>query len=151
MSQERVSHTWQLLLKRRRINPPLKSSSARKSGFETVDNQADPRGLVQSMPKPWHLKYACTMSADHGATGALPSGVQAIPPFLMVKPGDYVIVQAQQQVAQKDVDDWWMGQVVFSVGARDPRVNTLFQVADVDDGGIYWVNGDLVTHIVWTD
>jgi hypothetical protein len=39
----------------------------------------------------------------------------------MVKPGDYVIVQAQQQVAQKDVDDWWMGQVVFSVGEQETQ------------------------------
>ena len=86
-----------------------------------MDSQADPRGLAQSMPKPWHLKYACTTSTGHGATGALPSGVQAIPPFLMVKSGDYVIVQAQQQVAQKEVDDWWMGQVVFSEGEQETQ------------------------------
>jgi hypothetical protein len=24
----------------------------------------------------------------------------------------------------------------------------MFQVADVDDGGIFWVNGDEVTHVV---
>ena len=42
-----------------------------------------------------------------------------------------------------------MGQVVFCEGgARDPRVNTMFQVANVDDGGIFWVNGDAVTHVV---
>ena len=42
-----------------------------------------------------------------------------------------------------------MGQVVFCEGgARDPRVNTMFQVANVDDGCITWVNGDAVTHIV---
>ena len=137
MIQERVSHTWQLLLKRRRINPSLKSSFARKSSFLTVDSQADPRVLAQSMSKPWQMKYDCTMSAVHGITGALPSGVQAILPLLNVKPGDYVIVQAQQQVAQKEVDDWWRGQVVFSEGgARVPRVKTMFQVSDVDDGGI---------------
>ena len=45
-----------------------------------------------------------------------------------------------------------MGQVVFyEGGARDPRVNTMFQVANVDDGTVCWVNGDLVTHIVCTD
>ena len=50
------------------------------------------------------------------------------------------------------VDDWWMGQVVFCEGgARDPRVNTMFQVSNVDDGEITWVNGDLVTHIIFTD
>ena len=33
-------------------------------------------------------------------------------------------------------------------GARNPKVPTLFQVADVDTGTITWVNADLVTHIV---
>ena len=89
------------------------------------------------------------MSSDHGITGALPSGVQATPPFLRVKPGDYVIVKVPQQVAHQEVDDWWMGQVVFCEGgARDPRVNTMFQVSNVDDGCITWVNGDEVTHVV---
>lgn len=36
-------------------------------------------------------------------------------------------------------------------GARDPRIPTMFQVADVDDGTISWVNADLVTHIVPND
>ena len=33
-------------------------------------------------------------------------------------------------------------------GARNPKVPTLFQVADVDTGTITWVNADLVTRIV---
>ena len=33
-------------------------------------------------------------------------------------------------------------------GARNPKVPTLFQVADVDTGVIKWVNADLLTHIV---
>ena len=33
-------------------------------------------------------------------------------------------------------------------GARNPKVPTLFQVADVDTGVFNWVNADLVTHIV---
>ena len=42
-----------------------------------------------------------------------------------------------------------MGQVVFCEGgARDPKVNTLFQVSSVDDGSITWVNADEVTHVV---
>jgi len=36
-------------------------------------------------------------------------------------------------------------------GARDPRVKTMLQVADVDDGTIRWVNEDVVTNIVCTD
>ncbi|MDA9889436.1 DUF3104 domain-containing protein [Synechococcus sp. AH-224-G16] len=71
------------------------------------------------------------------------------PTFLSVKAGDWVIVEGEQQVAQEFNDSWWMGQVVFCEGgARDPRVNTMFQVANVDDGHITWVNGDAVTHIV---
>ncbi len=60
-----------------------------------------------------------------------------------------MIVQVTQQVAQQFNDQWWMGQVVFyEGGARDPRGNSRFQVANVDDGGIFWVNGDAVTHVV---
>ena len=69
--------------------------------------------------------------------------------FLSVKAGDFVIVQAAQKVAHQLNNDWWMGQVVFCEGgARDQRINTMFQVSDVDEGGIFWVNGDAVTHVV---
>ena len=71
------------------------------------------------------------------------------PAFLNVKPGDYVIIQAEQRVALEPDANWWMGQVVFCEGgARDPKVNTMFQIANVDDGCILWVNADEVTHIV---
>ena len=43
------------------------------------------------------------MSTDHGITGTLPGGVQVIPAFLRVRPGDYVIVKVPQQVAQQEV------------------------------------------------
>ena len=33
-------------------------------------------------------------------------------------------------------------------GARDPKVNTMFQIADVDSGAVRWVNADLVTHVL---
>ena len=60
-----------------------------------------------------------------------------------------MIVQAQQQVAQKTTDEWFMGQVIWCEGgARDPRVNTMFQVANVDNGEITWVNGDAVSHVL---
>ena len=71
------------------------------------------------------------------------------PAFLNVKPGDYVIIQAEQRVALEPDANWWMGQVVFCEGgARNPRVNTMFQIANVDDGCILWVNADEVTHVV---
>ena len=71
------------------------------------------------------------------------------PAFLNVKAGDYVIIQAEQRVALEPDANWWMGQVVFCEGgARDPRVNAMFQIANVDNGCILWVNADEVTHIV---
>ena len=42
-----------------------------------------------------------------------------------------------------------MADVIFvDGGARNPKVPTLFQVADVDSGVVRWVNADLATHIV---
>ena len=42
-----------------------------------------------------------------------------------------------------------MADVIFVEGVgRNPKVPTLFQVADVDSGVVRWVNADLVTHIV---
>ena len=89
------------------------------------------------------------MSIDQLSRFASPHEGTRPPTFLSVKPGHHVIVQATQQVAMVYDDDWWMGQVVFCEGgARDPRVNTMFQVANVNDGSIKWVNGDAVTHVV---
>ncbi|MAJ62127.1 MAG: hypothetical protein CBC48_20655 [bacterium TMED88] len=89
------------------------------------------------------------MSVDHLSPAISPLEGIRLPKFLSVKAGDFVIVQAAEQVARQVNDDWWMGQVIFCEGgARDPRVNSMFQVANVDDGGIFWVNGDEVTHVV---
>ena len=45
--------------------------------------------------------------------------------------------------------DWRMADVIWvDGGARNPKVPTLFHVADVDTGVINWVNADLATHIV---
>ena len=63
------------------------------------------------------------------------------PVFLHVKSGMTVIVT--------DTDGaWCMTDVIWvDAGARNPKIPTLFQVADVDTGVINWVNADLVTHI----
>ena len=67
----------------------------------------------------------------------------AAPVFLSVKAGMTVIS------VSSDSDGWWMADVLqVDGGARDPKVPTLFQVADVDDGSVRWVCADLVTHIV---
>ena len=44
--------------------------------------------------------------------------------------------------------DGWQKSLHIDGGARNPKVPTMFQVADVDDGTIRWVNADLVSHIV---
>ena len=78
------------------------------------------------------------MSADHSSGVAAP---KTDPVFLHVREGMTVIV--------KDGKDWRMADVVWvDGGARNPKVPTLFQVADVDTGVINRVNADLVTHIV---
>ncbi len=87
------------------------------------------------------------MSTDHPTSAPSPLANSPAPVFLSVRPGNFVIVRAQQEVAQQSNDEWFMGQVIFCEGgARDPKVNTMFQVANVDDGHITWVNADEVTH-----
>ena len=78
------------------------------------------------------------MSVDHSSGVATP---KTDPVFLHVRAGMTVIVD--------DGSDWRMADVIWvDSGVRNPKVPTLFQVADVDTGVINWVNADLVTHIV---
>ena len=78
------------------------------------------------------------MAVDHGSGVAAPT---SDPVFLHVKSGMTVIVTDTEGA-------WRMADVIWvDGGARNPKVPTLFQVADVDTGVINWVNADLVTHI----
>ena len=78
------------------------------------------------------------MLIDHASGVATP---KTDPVFLHVRACMIVIVE--------DGGDWRMADVsLVDGGARNPKVPTLFQVADVDTGVINWVNADLVTHIV---
>ena len=71
------------------------------------------------------------------------------PVFLNVRPGQLVIVQSEVRPGGASGDDWWMGQVLHCTGgARNPNNHNLFQIIDVDDGVIRWVNADLVSHIL---
>ena len=89
------------------------------------------------------------MSTDHPASAPLPLANSPAPVFLSVRPGNYVIVKTQQEVAQQCNDEWFMAYVIFCEGGtRDPKVNTMFQVSNVDDGHITWVNADEVTHVL---
>ena len=82
------------------------------------------------------------MSVDHSAVVC--SGDAK---FLQVRPGHFFIVGSEE----KKKGDWWMGQVIFCEGgARDPKVNSLFQVADVDTGVIRWINADEVSEVLWS-
>ena len=43
---------------------------------------------------------------------------------------------------------WRMADMIWvDGGARNPKISTLFQVADVDTGVINWVNADFVARI----
>ena len=78
------------------------------------------------------------MSVDHASGVATP---MTDPVFLHVRAGMRVIFE--------DCNDWRMADVIWvDGGARNPKVPTLFQIADVDTGVINWANADLVTHIV---
>ena len=79
------------------------------------------------------------MSVDHSVVTERPS---RDPVFLHVKAGMTVIVTDTEGA-------WRMADVIWvDGGARNPKVPTLFQAADVDTGVINWINADLVTHIV---
>ena len=79
------------------------------------------------------------MSIDHASAVAAP---KPDPIFLHVKAGMTVIV-SDTEGARRMADVIWVNG-----GARNPKVPTLFQVADVDTGVINWINADLVSHIV---
>ena len=73
------------------------------------------------------------MSVDRPSAVAAP---KSDPVFLHVKPGMTVIVGDGSERRITDVI-WVDG------GARNPKVPTLFQVADVDTGVINWINTHL--------
>ena len=87
------------------------------------------------------------LSVDHSAPVPIKEGDALL---LSVKAGMTVIVKHLPGIGQADKpESWWMADVIFvDGGARNPKVPTLFQVANVDSGVVRWVNADLVTHIV---
>ena len=69
--------------------------------------------------------------------------------FLLVKPGDIVVVEEGLPVIGSSPSDWWVARVIYAVGgARDSQANSLFQVACVDTGMIRTINADLVRGIL---
>ncbi len=79
------------------------------------------------------------MSVDHASAVAVPKSDPVFPH-----------VKARMTVIVADTEGAWrMADVIWVDGGdRNPKVPTLFKVADVDTGFISWVNADLVTHIV---
>ena len=69
--------------------------------------------------------------------------------FLLVKPGDIVVVEEGLPMIGPSPADWWVARVIYAVGgARDSQANSLFQVACVDTGMIRTINADLVRGIL---
>ena len=69
--------------------------------------------------------------------------------FLTVKSGDFVLIAEITSHGDSAKDSWWIGKVISCIGgARDPDVNSLFQVANIDTGSIRIINADLVREIV---
>ena len=89
------------------------------------------------------------MDSDQAATTRSTRSEIPAPGLPAVRPGNFVIIRAQQPLAGLVNDDWWMGQIIWcESGTRTPRVDALFQVADVDDGSLHWVNAGEVTHVL---
>ena len=66
--------------------------------------------------------------------------------FLSVRPGDLVLIENN---CQEDAIDWWQGLVIhITSSARDPSMNTIFQVICINTGTVKTVNADLVKGIV---
>ena len=60
-----------------------------------------------------------------------------------------MIIRGQAHTAENVADDWWMEQILWCENeGRGPRVNTLLQVANLDDGAVHWVNAETVSHVV---
>ena len=73
--------------------------------------------------------------------------------FLVVKPGDYVVIEdgTPSDNTQSRFHDYWVGQVINCIGgARNPNSWTLFQVANIDNGEIIIINADTVERILKT-
>mgnify|MGYP006241272283 FL=1 len=89
------------------------------------------------------------MSSDRAWTTLSASANLDAPGVLAVRPGNFVIIRAQKQIAKPINEDWWMGQILWcEAEVCEARVNGLLQVANVDDGALHWVKAEAVTHIV---
>ena len=73
-------------------------------------------------------------------------------PFLSVCAGDFVIVSFGGPLHSSEFPNWWLGYVLCVIAsARDPSVNSLFQIVDVDTGSVRIVNADLVLAVLHSE
>ena len=89
------------------------------------------------------------MSSDRAWTTLSASANLDTPGVLAVRPGNFVIIRAQQQIAKPINEDWWMGQILWcEEEVLECRVHALLHVANVDDGALHWVEAEAVSHVV---
>ena len=94
-----------------------------------------------------------TFCTHYGTTGELIAGCRIRGPFrLRVGPAAAAIPQRKAGmtviVGSENVDDCMADVIRVDGGAGNPKLPTLFPVADLDSGVIRWVCADLLTHIV---
>ena len=71
------------------------------------------------------------------------------PRFRAVECGDYVVIKRNRSFPQTEKVCWWVGQVIHKMGsARDPSINSFFQVVDIDTGSIKIINANSVKEIL---
>ncbi len=72
------------------------------------------------------------------------------PIFLNLKVGDFILISNISENPSKLLNNGtWIGQVIHCIGsARDPEINTLFQVIDIGSKEIKIINADLVKSFI---
>ena len=69
--------------------------------------------------------------------------------FLLVTPGDFVLVGEKLTPLDGSHEEWWIAQVIHIIGgARNPSSNSIFQVMDIDTGYVRCINADMVKRIL---
>ena len=113
-------------------------------GWQRQLSMAAPKHGVAKPPS-FGYQYSSTMSSRCLLTAA--ASLLRLSSFLHVQPGHFVIVGGNNV----EQGDWWMGQIIFCEGSpRQPKLPSLFQVADVDTGVIKWINADEVSDVIWS-
>ena len=69
--------------------------------------------------------------------------------FTSAKAGDFVVVKEEISFSANKIENWWVGQILYSVcGARCSSSNSIFQIVNIDTGLIEVINADLVIGII---